>query len=240
MSSLDSLLSRYYAAEPTVGRVVDDTPVVIRIKDVAGGTSTPTVVFTDTFSDLTITDSDGTVSTWDLSAAAYNTMGELVDAINGTVGFEAKLLDALRSDASNDVFVTASVTSSVSEGETVFDCCADTSAVKALTYRATIDRGVVSNKPKGSHRVKLGKIIYNANVSAAENNAVRVYKWDAVNKTETLVWSLKSVDVTETTITFANLLTAGEGNDYIIRVMDTTSLTDSAGVNFMQVEFIRE
>ncbi len=112
MASLDSLTSRYYAAEPTAARVVDDAPVAIRIKDVAAGTSTPTVVFTSTFSTLTITDSDGNATAIDLSAAAYDTMGELVDKINSTAGFDAKLLDALRSDASNDVFVTATVTSS--------------------------------------------------------------------------------------------------------------------------------
>ena len=248
--STDFLLTRFYAAEPTSARVLDDGSIAIRIKDVAGGTGTPTVVFTDTFSDLTITDSDGNISTWDLSAAAYNTMGELVDAINGTAGFEAKLLDALRSDSSNDAFVLATVTSAVVDGETVFDCKVDTSNVDAidsschLTYRVTYDRSVVSNKPKGAHRVKLTKFTYNADVSAAEAAAIRIYKWDTVNKTETLIWAAKSVDgagssANDTSHTFAEGLTAGEGNDLIVRVTDATSLTDNA-CNFLQCEYTRE
>jgi len=245
MAYLDQLLTRFYAAEPTVGRVSDDTPVALRIKDVANGTSTPTVVFTDTFSDLTITDSDGNISTWDLSAAAYDTMGELVDAINATAGFEAKLLDCLRSDSSNDAFVLANVTQTVVDGETVFDCKLDTDVVDAktgdaqMTYRVTYDRSVSNYKPKGSHRIKISKITYNVGVSGVEGDGVKIYKWDAKNRTEELIWTAASVVSTLTTHSFAEFLSAGEGNDLIVRVADTTSITDAA-TNFLQIEFTKE
>jgi len=244
MGSQDFLVSRYYAAEPTAGRVVDDGPIGIRIKDVAGGTSTPTVAFSSTSSVLTIVDSDATSTAIDLSAAAYNTIGEVVDKINSTAGFECKLLDALRSDASDNVFVDGSVTAATVEGELVFDCKMTTDATDSLTYRVTYDRGVALNRPKGSHRVILTRFTYNADVSAAEAGAVRIYKWDAANKTETLVWQATSVDgagsgANDTTHTFASGLSAGEGNDLIVRIMDSTSITDNAA-NFLQCEYTRE
>jgi hypothetical protein len=81
--------------------------------------------------------------------------------------------------------------------------------------------------------------MYYANVSAAEAGAVRIYKWDASAKTETLVWAATSVDASETTHTFSQGLSAGENNDFIVRVMDTTSITDDAA-NYLQVEYTKE
>ena len=237
--STDFLLTRFYAAEPTCLRVLDDGPIALRIKDVAGGTSTPTVVLSNTSSLLTVTDSDGNATAIDFSAAAYNTMGEVVDAINATAGFEAKLLDALRSDASNDKLVDGAVTAATVDGESVFDVKVTTDALNAITLRITYDRSVVSNKPKGAHRVKITKFTYNVNVSAAEAGAVRIYKWNAADKTEILIWAAVSVDAVETSHTFASGLSAGESNDLIVRVMDTTSIIDSA-TNFLQVEYTRE
>jgi len=244
MASQDFLVTRYYAAEPTVGRVVDDGPIALRIKDVAGGSSTPTVVVSDTSSTITVTDSDGNATAIDLSAAAYDTMGEVVDKINAAAGFECKLLDALRSDASNDVLVNGAVTAAVVDGESVFDIKVTTDAADAITYRVTYDRGVSLNRPKGAHRVKLTKFTYNADVSAAEAGAIRIYKWNAHDKTETLIWQATSVDgagsgANDTSHTFANGLCPGEGNDLIVRVMDTTSITDNAA-NFLQCEYTRE
>lgn len=240
MASQDFLVTRYYAAEPTVGRVYDDQPVAIRLKDKAAGTSTPTVTFSNTSSTLTIVDSDATSTAIDLSAAAYDTIGELADYINGLSGWSCKVLDALRADASNDVFVNGSVSSATSaEGETVFDCKLDTSAALSYTYRISYDRGIATNKPKGSHRVKLYRVMYYANVNAATANAVRIYKWDAAAKTETQIWGAPSVDATETTHTFTNLITAGDGNDLIVRVLDATSLTDNTS-GYLQCEFTKE
>jgi len=44
---------------------------------------------------------DGTKTTFDWSTSAYDTLGEFVDAVNGTTGWEAVIFDGLRSDSTN-------------------------------------------------------------------------------------------------------------------------------------------
>ena len=240
MASQDSLLARYYAAEGKVGRVVDDTPVAIRISH--PGTEAVTSVTVNTAASIVLIDADGT-TTIDITAAAYNTIGEVADYINSLDNWACKVLDALRSDAvDGSQLVDGAISSSVVNGETVWDVLQDTSVLKAMTYRCTYDRNVDLNRPKGAHRVKLQEFTYNLNVNAASANGVRVYEWDANNKTETQVWQATSVDATDTTHNFASgkgTITAGVGNDLIVRVQDDTSVTD-ADANFLQCVYIKE
>ena len=242
MGSLDFLASRSYAAEPTVGRVVDDTPVALRITH--PGTEAVTSVTVNTASNIVLIDADAT-TTIDITAGATNTIGEVCDYINSLDNWSCKVLDALRADTvATSQLVDGAITSSVVDGERVWDAKQDTSILKAISYRVTYDRNVGLNRPKGSHRVKLTKFTYNADVSAAEAGAVRIYKWDAVNKTENQVWQATSVDgagsgANDTSHTFTEGLSAGENNDLIVRIMDTTSVTDNAA-NFLQCEYTRE
>jgi len=237
MASLDYLEARYYAREPRVGRVTDDTPVMLRIKHVGSGTTqAPTVVVSNTASTLTLTDGAASATTIDLSAAAYDYMGELCDYINSLASWECKLLDALRADASNNVIVSTTVTAAVVNGETVFDILADTSATTKYCYRVTYDRGVQSNKPKGSHRVILKEIKYYADLTAGANG-VKVYECKADGKTETLIWTAAAVDTTETTHDLNDGICPGEGNDLVVQV-DATVVDNASG--FLQCQYLRE
>lgn len=240
MSSRKYLESRFYAAEKAVGKVVDDTPVVYRIMDVAGGSSTPTVVMSDTSSTLTLTDSDGDATVIDFSAAAYDTVGEVADYINLQESWECKILDALRSDDSDDTVLNGAVSSASINGETVFDVLQDTSAAIFLTYRCTYDRSVSVNKPKGSHRVNLEQFVYYANLDTATVDTIKIYVWNPKYVTETQIWQATSADASETTHAFTNYpLTGGDGNDLIIRVTDSTSLTDDSS-NKLECEYTKE
>lgn len=240
MASLDFLAARHYAAEGKSGRVLDDKPVALRISH--PGTEAVTSVTVVTAASLTLIDADGTTAI-DLTAAATNTVGEVCDYINTLANWKCKVLDALRDDSvASSQLVDGAITSAVINGERVWDCLVDTSVALCYTYRVTYDRNVQINRPKGAHRVKLQEVKYYANVNAASANAVRIYEWDAVNKTETQVWGAPSVDATETTHTFASgegMITAGEGNDLIVRVLDGTSLTDSTS-GYLQCVYIRE
>lgn len=245
MSSLDSLMSRYYAAEGKAVRVTTDSPVKIRIKEVAGGTGTPSVTFSSSMTVLTLIDSDANSTALTLTDAAYNTMGKLVDKINSLTGFEAKLLDCLRTDTSSATMESdAAITATSVDGEMVYDCHALTDVVNTatgdaeFTYRLTYDRGVNNNKPKGSHRVNLTKVTIAVTVGGVEADGVKIYEWNPTLQTETLIWTGASAVATSTSYTF-NDLTPGEGNDLIVRLSDTTSITDSAD-NFMQIEYTRE
>jgi len=232
MSSLDSLYTRSLAKQNKVGRVVDDTPVVLRLREKAGSTSTPTVVLSNTSSTLTLTDSAGTATAIDLSAAATNSVGEVADYINGLTGWECKILDALRTDLIDDKLPNGSVSSSTVEGVTVFDLKSDTSALAEYKYRVTSDRGIGKTKPK-NRRVTLKSFTYYADLTAAAN-CVRIYEWDSVNKTETQIWQAASVDTTVTTHDLGDGITVNEGNDLI--VMITGTVVDHAS-GYLQCQY---
>ena len=238
MASQDSLQTRALAAENKVGRVVDDTPVAIRISH--PGTEAVTSVTVDTATDIVLIDADGTST---LAFATYTTIALLADAINALDNWECKVLDALRTDATDgSELVDGVISSSVLNGETIWDALQDTSVLQSMSYRCTIDRNVALNRPKGAHRVKLQEISYNCDVNGALANGVQVWEWDAANKTETQIWQATSVDAVDTSITFASgegMITAGVGNDLIVRITDSTSLTDN-DANFLQCPYIKE
>ncbi len=238
MASQDFLQMRSLAAEEKLIRATDDEPVVLRIKHIGSGTDqTPTVALSDTSSTLTLTDGASAATAIDLSAAAYNTVGEVSDYIDGLDSWSCKVLDALRSDATNDKWVDGSVTSAVKEGETVFDVLSDTSALAAYRLRITYDRSVGGLKPKGSHRVILKKVIYNLDHTAAQG-VVKLYEITASGKTETQVFDGGlSVDITDTTHDFEDGTTPGEGNDFVVAVDGTVI---DANANFLQAQYKKE
>jgi len=243
MGSLNAVQVRQGLAQGVSDVVVDDTPVAIRMK--YKGTGTVTSVVVDTDQDITLTTSDG--GTEEFLLATYTTMGALVDAINGSAYWEAKLLDAKRDDkTTGSPFVNNAGVTISTDG--YYDALIDTSeAVDAddnhvYTIRVTYDRGVGVEKPSGSHRVRLQEIIYNVDIGATLAKGFRIYEWDASAKTEVLRYQVAAVDATKTTINFANgkgSLDAGFGNDLIVRVLNANSITDQAD-NYLNVTYLRE
>ena len=238
MSSQDFLQVRALAAEQKFIHFADNGPVVFRLKEKAGSTGTPTVVISGTQAVLTLTDSAGTATAIDLTAAAYNTVGEVADYINGLGTWTCKVLDALRSDSVNNKLVTdSSVSASVAEGETVFDVTSDTGRLTAYRMRITYDRSASSTKPKGSHRVTLKTITYYLDHTAAAG-VCKLYEVTNGGKTETLVYSSPlTVDNTATTLDFGDGITPGEGNDFVI-AFDGTVV--DAAANYLEAQYKRE
>lgn len=238
MASLDSILVRSQLGRGVVGRVVDDTPVAIRMRYIGTGTVTSVTIVTGT--GITNITSDGGTDAY--TFASYATIGALVDAINADGIFECRVLDALRADATVNMFVNGAITlSTCSEGYSIWDVLKDTSTVDAtatkayMSVRITPDADRLFLAPRKAHRVSLQEIQYNVDVSAAEAKAVRVYS--IVGTTETLIWSAKSVDVTLTTINWASgmgVITGADATEYLVRVVDGTSITDNSA-NFVQV-----
>ena len=238
MSSVDSLTVRALTATPTATTVVDDTPVAIRISH--PGTEAVTSVTVTTATNIVLIDADGTDT---LLYSTYTTIGLLADKINSLTNWSCKVLDALRTDATDgSEFVTGAITLAVINGETVWDMLSDTSVLKSMTYRCTNDRNVDINRPKGGHRVRLQEVVYNLDVNGALANGFQIWKWDASAKTETQIYRKASVDAAETTVNFASgegSISGGVGNDIVVRVTDSTSLTD-ATANFLECVYIRE
>lgn len=228
--SEDFLQVRSLLKKGHIGYVTDDTPVAIRIRQVGGKAVTSVTVTTAT--DIVLIDADGTTT---VAFATDTTVGAVADAINVTANWECKVLDALRADASASTMVDGAIVAGTVEGVTYYDALVDTDAKDSMTYRLTYDRTVGEDKPSGAHRVHLQEFVYNVDVNAAQVDGVQL--WEVDGTTETQIMSRLSVDATETTHNWASgraKITAGEGNDLVIRIDDSTSVTDASG-NFLEV-----
>lgn len=231
MSKL-SAEERALLKQTLVEQVIADTPVAIRLKYTGTGTIT-SVVVTNTTS-VVLTTSDATLT---FLFSAYATLGALVDAINAYSYWDAKILDGLRADSTQDSSLK-SATVAISNG--YYDLVVDTSTAKTLTYRVTGSREVSANRSKG-HRVALIGASYYATLGAAALGGFRVYEWDPIKKTETLKYQRLSVSATTTDVTFASgnaKMGAGWGNDLIVRLIDGSSLSDTNA--YLEAHFERE
>ena len=247
MASLESLLTRSYAAQTVSGRTVDDKSIAMDIVH----TSTDVITSVTLTSNTGIRLIDASTDSGSLAFNTYTNLGLLVDKINTLANWKARIIDGLRSTttASSSLIPNSAITAVTNQGgESVFRVFIDQSVYMSVFYRVSSDRGVLltdfgqdkSVFPRRGHRVKITGIKYYENVDAASLNGVRIYEFDPVTLTETQIWSATSVDVTATTHDFTlNPITAVEGNDLIVRVTDGTSMTDGI-VNFLQVDYIRE
>ncbi len=222
MASLDSVLTRQALARGVVRQANNDAAVGIRLRYL--GTGTVTSVTVDSGTDFELITSDGGTDTY--TFATYTTIGALADAINGDGIFEAKVMDALRSEGSDDWFLAASpVTPTVDEnGVTIWDCVADTSG--AATIACVLSPFENFDMPKG-HRVHLQEIVYSANNTAAANT---LQIWKRKGTVETQIAGLTSVDTTITTVNFASgqgKITAGVDEEIVVIV--TGTVVDGAG-----------
>jgi hypothetical protein len=237
--SQDFLVSRSYAAESTAKRVVDDTPVVLRITHIDACAVTSVTLTAAT--SIVLIDAKATTT---VAFATYSTVGQVADVINGSSTWRCKVIDALRADTiTSKVLTDGAIVASIVNGESVYSITQDTDALDNVNLRLTYDETVADSKPKGNHRVKLNKITYNWNVASAAANGIRVYKYNPATNIETQIWGATSVDGTgsttnDTSHTFTSGLSGGDGNDLIV-VINSGAITDNA-VNFLQAEFTRE
>lgn len=213
-----------------------DSPIAIRLHYV--GTGTITSVTTTTGTGIVMITSDGGTDSYDF--ATYSTVGLLVDKINSDGIFEAKVLDTVRSESTATQFVDGVITAATEDGVSYYDVKVDTDAADYFAIRLTNNRGFDKNKLTDNHRVHLQEIKYYMDFGTAAAGAVKVYK--VKGTIETLVFSALSVDTTETTINFASgegKLTAGEGEDIVIKLDDAGNLVDAA-TNYVRVTGILE
>lgn len=233
MASLEFFQTRALAKKRVVEQGVDDLTVGIRIKHTAAVAVT-SVTVSQGGDSLVLIDADGT-TTIDFTAAATNTVGEVVDTINAAANWEAIILDAKRSDTTNtnDIFMDGAITASVYDGESYYDVLMDTSNYDAMTKRLIYSKHTSgASEPMGSHRVLLKDVTYNLTLGGgADANSLRIYEVDG--STETEIWRSTPTTGTETTLFGAVMLggeagiNAKEGNSLLIQITDGTSVTGS-------------
>jgi hypothetical protein len=241
MASKDSLEMNSLAAKGDVRAVKTDTPIAIRLKHIGTGAITSVTVTTAT---NIVMVSDGYTQTYPFAAGlTYNTVGKLVDAINGgacteAAGgqlWEAKVLDSLRSLATTSQFIDGAITAGTEDGVTYYDLKVDTTAADYFAVRLTYDRGFDKANVKKNHRVHLQEIKYSVNSATPAVDGIKIYRTNAGD--ETLVTQYLNVDTTETTINFASgegKLTANYGEDIVVLHKDGSAYADVAG-DYVQV-----
>ena len=163
MGSLDGALTRQALAENIVVNRGTDEAVALRQKYVGTGTVTSVTAVTAT-SVVNVT-SDGETDTY--LFATYATFGALVDAINADGIFEARVVDVLRSDATDDNILAEAITTATTDenGDSVFDLKVDTDGMFYVGVCLSGNLGF-NFRPAG-HKVQLSAIDYLANMGTA-------------------------------------------------------------------------
>ena len=229
--SLQSLQVKDLLAKGEVRQVGTNGPIAIRLKYAGSGSVTSVTVTTAT--NIVLVTSDGGTETFAFSD--YATVGALVDAIDSSNYWSAKVLDTVRSEATASQFVDGAITASTEDGNTYYDVKVDTDAANYLAVRLTYDRGFDKEVVKKSHRVNLQEIDYLVNLTTASANNLKVYEIDGTN--ETIRMEALPADNTATTINFAGgrgYITAGNGNDIVVKIDDDGQLVNADG-NYLRV-----
>lgn len=232
MASKDSLEMRLLAAKGTVVQKGADEPVAIRLRYIGTGSATSVTITTATNLVTVSSETSGTATKTYTFGSGSGTIGALADNINADGLFEAKVIDALRSDVTTASYFsinTAVTAGTDANGVIVWDCTVDTSVYKAVTATLTNSRDFNTARLAKSHRVNLQEIRYYATLGGAAANLVRIYQRRGT--VETQIFGLLSVSATDTTISFASGLgkiTGGEGDELIVRIQDGSSISDTA------------
>lgn len=240
MAGLQYLQERALSSKGVILSAGTDQPVAIRVRKIGSETAVSVTIVTATSIALV-----GSTTTDTLLFATYTTLGAVVNAINATGRWEAKLLDGLSTQASASTLLAQAVTPGFDgNGNTVYDVNQDTSTALEIGVCLSAHRDF--DTPKGRSRIHLKEIKYGVNMGTAAIDSVQVFK-RKVGKpgmSTPLAWgpesklvSYLSVDTTETTISWASgqgRITVGPDEEIFVRVKDAAALGDATS-NYVQV-----
>ena len=212
MASLDQALTKQALAKGKVRRITNDLAVGLRIRYI--GTSTVTTVAATQATSLVFTTAAVT-DTYLFSG--YSTLGALCDKINAEGRWEAKVMDALRSENPDDFFVTnADITATTDEnGEPCYDLAIDTDA--AATFSCVLSPADNFDAPEG-HRVSLIEIDYLVNNTAAFDTLSIVKRIISTGQ-EVVIYAATNTDNSAASLTFASgngKITAGWDEELVV------------------------
>lgn len=178
-------------------------------------------------------DAIGTDGEFDLSTADFNTMGELVDAINGVAAYRAYLVGALRADLSTNLLVQSATSIIGDTGLTVFG---DTSGSKEISLAISGEAFV--NNGKNGHLKDSEDGCENSMMYAAitvTNVSLFVLRYYTGKQGTTEVQVGQDITLTSATLKEqgeANLsvvfVTSARGERLIVRVIGLESVAPSA------------
>ena len=228
MASLDSVLTKQALSKGVIRQVTADKAIGMRMRHI--GTGAVTSVTVDQSTDVEFVTVDDGTDTYLFST--YTTMAKLIAKINADGRFEVFIVDALLSENPDDFFVNGAISAGTDEnGVVCYDFLVDESASETMSCCLT--PGGPNFDKRSGHRVHLQEIYYNVDHTAA-SDALTVWK-RSKDGTETELFHMLSVDVTDTTETFASgegYITGGTDDELIVQVDGTVT---AAGGNFIRV-----
>lgn len=184
-------------------------------------------------------DTDGTTTTAlagvaiDVSNASYDTWGEVIDFINGYVGWYAFPIGARRSDSSNDTAITLTAADCKQE---VLNLHHDTSIAldSDSNYAITIgvsDEGIGADNT--GKQILIGRFSVKVGYGSG-TPAIKVYDCDVLNKSDSEIYSIAAAASGSTQVEGLDTwhyipLTGGLGHRLILRVINTVAFSEGAG-----------
>jgi hypothetical protein len=239
---------KWRSASPIVPRVLSapDTDVAFTLQYVPrngeSGTSTAATAAFTNGGDLTVTvdgaaptgkDAFGTAGVYDTSAAAYDTVGEVFDAIRALGGnkhgaWRIIMGAALRSTPMASL-LTKTATSCIGANGLTFNF--DTSAAETLSTVISAEKftnnGIGGYQGDWEHKVLNELLTYDITQDMASAGEIRIYQGKD-HVAETLIYSIALADNTNTTLGLANPnvvnIQAEHGYRLIVQVYHATDI----------------
>jgi len=226
------------------GYAADDQDIALQVRYIGSEASGKVEVnaggdLVFTHGDLASEAADTTVSTdgtIDVSGASENTFGEVVDAINASANWEARLIGALRADSSNDTLLAmASTQANTAAGIALYW---DTSVALTLTQavsgkfweaQKTTD-GAVFDVNEDNYINSVCEIYYN-NTYGSGTSLIQIYEVDRATSRETIIYQETGAATTVTgTIDLTDIgnawgLCAAKGCDLVVRLIGSAACT---------------
>jgi hypothetical protein len=197
--------------------------------------------------DTTVVASTGKIDT---SGAAGDTFGEIVDVINASANWEARLIGSLRADASDDALLERSETTITASGNSEgIPLYKDTS--EALNLGIAIGPYALESK-KSTNGVWLSDttierykseiaLITHKNTYATGTSVINVYDIDPINKVEILIFSYAcaatTVEATKDLIGAA-IESLDVGHHLLVKMVGSAACTGYLGVVGRTWQFI--
>lgn len=238
---MTSILEERILASKKVSRsVVDDLDIglVVRYK---GTEASATVEVASTTGDITFKHGalgaeavDSTIDSGgnddgviDVSDAAADTMGEVVDLINASPNWEAYLVDCLRTDDSRTLLLTLAATQAnktlVPQGVRLYKDASQNDNFDLSV--AIMNRAFPDGFTKTEKAINVVKGIVSNNTFGSGTNKIQVYEINPITKTETKVYERAGAATTVTQSLASTDLTisSDQGNYLLVRMVSSAA-----------------
>ena len=186
--------------------------------------------------DVSVVASTGIIDT---NGASSNTMGEVVDIINASPNWSAKLLGALRTDSADDtLLVRAEAACSSTTGSLIYwdtSACLHQSVVASEILRKGPVSEVAANiNMSDANVVHSVKAIVAKNTFGSGTSIISVYDG------ETKIWEFAGGDTTveQKSEYYPDKISATPGNKLLVRLVGSVACTGTLGAFFESLNFV--